>query len=195
VLARSVAKGQKAKNGGKQYIVEDDDEPLDLLDRKVLAHVSSSKPVKGRTAADVKKKNAKTDLDGKLVFNDDSDDVLDFDDQGMMNGAEPGDGTLEGGINAYVAALKGRDAPQRGQRGKLKFKNSRSGDEMEVDEDDFVAAKKKHDGARSPAGKQTPQRRGLGMDKQRGSPGGGIHKGRGRGGFKHGVQSRRGGRR
>jgi ribosomal RNA-processing protein 12 len=196
VLARSVAKGQKAKNGGKQYIVEDDDEPLDLLDRKVLAHVSSSKPVKGRTAADVKKKNAKTDLDGKLVFNDDSDDdVLDFDDQGMMNGAEPGDGTLEGGINAYVAALKGKDAPQRGQRGKLKFKNSRGGDEMEVDEDDFVAAKKKHDGARSPAGKQTPQRRGLGVEKQRGSPGGGVHKARGRGGFKHGVQSRRGGRR
>jgi ribosomal RNA-processing protein 12 len=197
VLARSVAKGQKAKKGGKQYIVEDDDEPLDLLDRKVLAHVSSTKPVKGRTVADVKKKSAKTDLDGKLVFNDNSDDdVMDFDDQGMMNGAEPGDGTIEGGINAYVNAIKGKDAPQRGQRGKLKFKNNRSGDEMEVDEDDFVAAKKKQDGGRSPAGKQTPQRRGLGMDKQRGSPGGGIHKGRGgRGGFKHGVQSRRGGRR
>lgn len=205
VLARSVAKGQKAKQGGKQYIVEDEDEPLDLLDRKVLAHVSSTKPVKSRTAVDAKKKKAKTDLDGKLVFNDNSDnEVMDFDDQGLLNGNEPGDGSLEGGINAYVNALKSKHAPETNQRGKLKFKNVREsgGDDMDLDEDDLAAAKKKLDAARSPrGGKHTPpQRRGLGMDKQRGSPGGGrggvFKAGGGRGGFKkHGLQSRRGGRR
>lgn len=194
VLARSVAKGIKAKQGGKQYIVEDDDEPLDLLDRKVLAHVSSTKPAKSRAIDDGKKKKAKTDLDGKLVFNENSDDeFMDFDDQGMLNGEEPGDGTLEGGINAYVNAIKGKDAPQRGQKGKLKFKNvqSRGDDEMDLEEDDIINAKRSADAGKSPRGKQTPHRRGLGMDKKRGSPGGGIHKARG-GAFKHGLQNRRG---
>jgi ribosomal RNA-processing protein 12 len=193
VLGRSVAKGQKAKQGGKQYIVEDEDEPLDLLDRKALAHVSSTKPIKGRNVVDGKKKPAKTDLDGKLVFNEDSDvEVMDFD------GEEPGDGTLEGGINAYVAALKGKDAPVKGQRG-LKFKNARSGggddDEMDIDNTDVMSAKKKLDAAKSPRGGKTqPQRRGLGGEKTRGFSGGKVSKGRGGGSFrgKHGLQNRRG---
>ncbi|SMY19769.1 unnamed protein product [Zymoseptoria tritici ST99CH_1A5] len=193
VLGRAAAKGQKAKQGGKQYIVEDEDEPLDLLDRKALAHVSSTKPLK-KNVVDGKKKNAKTDLDGKLVFNEDSDpEVMDFD------GDEPGDGTLEGGINAYVAALKGKDAPQKGQRG-LKFKNARSNgagdeDEMDIDETDVMSAKKKLDAAKSPrGGKTAPQRRGLGGEKTRGFSGGKVSKGRGGGSFrgKHGLQNRRG---
>jgi ribosomal RNA-processing protein 12 len=191
VLGRSAAKGQKAKQGGKQYIVEDDDEPLDLLDRKALAHVSSTKPMKNRET-DGKKKKAKTDLDGKLVFNDNDSDaeVMDFD------GNEPGDGTLEGGINAYVAALKGKDAPQKGQRG-LKFKNARSNtaddDEMDVDETDVMSAKKKLD-ARSPRGDKGPQRRGLGGEKTKGFSAGKVGKARGGGSFRgrHGLQNRRG---
>ena len=200
VLGRAVAKGQKAKQNGRQYIVEDDDEPLDLLDRKSLANVSSTKPTKQRPVPEGAKKKAKTDLDGKLVFNEDSDDdVMDFDDQGMVNGQEPGDGSLEGGINAYVNALKGKDAPERGQRGKLKFKNKGRGgnDEMEIDEEDAVAAKKKlNSAARGRGGKQKPMRRGLGAEKMRGpigGSGGGIRKARG-GAFKHGLQ-RRGGKR
>lgn len=191
VLGRSVAKGQKAKQGGKQYIVEDDDEPLDLLDRKALAHVSSTKPLKNRET-DGKKKKAKTDLDGKLVFNDNDSDaeVMDFD------GDEPGDGTLEGGINAYVAALKGKDAPQKGQRG-LKFKNARSNagddDEMDVDVADVLSAKKKLD-ARSPRGEKPQQRRGLGGEKTRGFSAGKVGKGRGGGATRgrHGLNNRRG---
>ncbi|EME89168.1 uncharacterized protein MYCFIDRAFT_185566 [Pseudocercospora fijiensis CIRAD86] len=165
VLGRSVAKGQKAKQSGQQYIVEDDEEPLDLLDRKALAHVSSTKPSKRREMPNGStKKKAKTDLDGKLVFDEGSDiEVLDFDESGMIDGQEPGDGTLEGGINAYVEAIKSKNAPQRGQRGKLKFKNVRGDDEMDIDEDDAIAAKKKLD-ARRPS-KHTTKRRGLGGEK------------------------------
>ena len=123
---------------------------------------------------------------------------MDFDDHGMVNGQEPGDGSLEGGINAYVNALKGKDAPERGQRGRLKFKNKKGGDndEMDIDEDDLTAAKRRVNGAaRGRGGKQKPMRRGLGVEKMRGSAGGagGIRK-PGGGAFKHGLQRRRGGR-
>lgn len=201
VLGRAAAKGRKAKQGGSQYIVEDDDEPLDLLDRKALAHVSSTKPAKRGASGEGKKNKAKTDIDGKLVFNESSDDeLMGFDDHGMAGGAEPGDGTLEGGINAYVNAIKGKHAAERGQRGKLKFKNVRGDeDEMDVDEDDAMAAKKKLDAVKSPrGGKQKPERRSLNGDKTRGGglSGGKVHKaGAGRGGaFKHGLQRSRGGR-
>ena len=223
VLGRAVAKGQKApQKGGRQYIVEDEDEPLDLLDRKAMAHVSSTRPTKMAAAGDARKKNAKTDLDGKLVFNEDSgdDDVMEFDDQGLANGKEPGDGTLEGGIDAYVSAIRGKHAAQRGQRGKLKFKNAaakgREVDEMDIDEDEVVAAKRKMDGGgrgggmrgragmmrgvgrgsgiRGRGGKMQQMRRPLGAPKiraQDGGSGGGIRKQRG-GPFKHGLQRRRG---
>lgn len=215
VLGRSVAKGQKAKQGGKQYIVEDEDEPLDLLDKRALAHVSSTKPTRERGVPD--KKKAKTDIDGKLLINEDSDsgdEVMDFDDHGMMGGQEPGDGSLEGGINAYIDAIKSKDAPTRGQKGKLKFKNNlreKDGDDddaMEIDEETAAAVKRKMSasprGGRGGKGKQQPMRRGLGGEKVKGqqSPGGGgdgrVRKfgaGRGRGGgrgFRHGVQAKRG---
>ncbi|KAH9827637.1 ribosomal RNA-processing protein 12-like [Teratosphaeria destructans] len=210
VLGRAVEKGRKANPGGKQYIMEDADEPLDLLDRKALANISSTKPVRNRGApADGARKNkAQTDLDGKLVFNEDSDsdaDIMDFDDAGMQNGREPGDGTLDGGINAYVNALKGRDAPQRGQKGKLKFSNKRdrSGevddedDAMEVDAGELSDALKKQQRQRGRGDGQKPQRKSLDGGKIRaqhgggGTGGGGIRKARG-GAFKHGLQRRRG---
>lgn len=196
VLARSVAKGQKAKQGGQQYIVEDDGEPLDLLDRRALAHVSSTKPLRTRVAPEGNKKKAKMDLDGKLVFAEDSDEDMEgFDDQEMAAGKEPGDGTLEGGINAYVNAIKGKDAAQRGHKGKLKFKNKRDGDveNMEIDQADLTAAKTRFHGAdRGRGGLRRPQRRALGGEKLRGpSAGGGIRKRRGDA-FRHGLQGRRG---
>ena len=207
VLGRAVEKGKRAKQGGKQYIVEDDDEPLDLLDRKALAHVSSTKPVKGRSGAEMGRKKADVDLDGKLVFNEDhSDDdmVMAFDDQGMVGGREPGNGTLEGGINAYVSALKGKDAPKRGERGKLKFSNKRSaGDEdddedgMEVDEKEVATAVRKRAGSGAGmsgrGGRQAPVRRGLGMEKAKGQmgAGGGVKKPQ-KVGFRHGLQAKRG---
>ncbi len=117
------------------YITEDPSEPLDLLDRKSLAHISSRKPLPKPTLSS-KHRNTKTDSDGKLVFgdHDDAEDdamALDFD--------ANGDVSLEGGINAYVDAIRGRDAVQRGRGGRLKFSNKREkGGEggMDVDDDE-----------------------------------------------------------
>lgn len=133
--------------GARTYITEDTDEPLDLLDRKSLAHISSRKPQPTKSAPTKQRKN-KIDLDGKLVFggNDDVDDsdnamALDFDADG-----DNADVSLEGGINAYVDAIKGRDAVQRGRGGRLKFSNKReksNGDGMDVDDDEGDAKGKK----------------------------------------------------
>lgn len=136
----SEGEGQTNGRAGGTYITEDADEPLDLLDRKSLANISSRKPQATKQIPSKQRKN-KTDLDGKLVFNDnDADDdddamALDFDGPNA-NGEEV---SLEGGINAYVDAIKGRDAVQRGRGGRLKFSNrresKREGDGMEVDDD------------------------------------------------------------
>ena len=103
------------------YITEDPSEPLDLLDGKSLAHISSRKPLPKPTLSS-KHRNTKTDSDGKLVFGDhDAGDdamALDFDENG-----DNGDVSLEHGINAYVDAIRGRDAVQRGRGGRLKFSN------------------------------------------------------------------------
>src|ERR1700743_2937122 len=51
----------------------------------------------------------------------------------------------EGGVGAYLNAIKGRDAVQRGRGGRLKFSNKRGNDddddEMDVDEDDVKVVK------------------------------------------------------
>lgn len=171
VLGRAAARGKKAKTGGDQYIVEDEAEPLDLLDRKALASISTTAPTR-RATIPTQRKSAKTDLDGKLVFNENSDDedadVMEFDEAGNT-------ASLEDGINAYVEAIKGRDAATRGRGGKLKFKQKgRAGaddDEMEIDTQEVLDARAK------------PQRRSLGGD--RGSSGGFRGRGGsgGRGGF------------
>ena len=137
----------RQRKGGKTYIVEDEDEPLDLLDRKALGNISSTKPVRFKSGPSNGKARtkAKTDLDGKLVFGGDDNDamMLDFDASGntknARGGEEPGDGSLEGGINAYVDAIRGRDAVQRGRGGRLKFSNRKEkADDMEIDEDEEV---------------------------------------------------------
>ena len=120
------------------YITEDPSEPLDLLDRKSLAHISSRKPLpKPSLSLKHNNRNTKTDADGKLVFGD-ADDAdamaLDFDEKGE------GEGSLEQGINAYVDAIRGRDAVQRGRGGRLKFSNKKEkgggGAAMDVDDGD-----------------------------------------------------------
>lgn len=127
---------------GQTYITEDGDEPLDLLDSKSLANISSRKPMATKQAPAKQRKN-KTDLNGKLVFNDDGDTNGDDDPMALdSNGPDVNDEmTLEGGINAYVDAIRGRDAVQRGRGGRLKFSNKReksngNGESMDVDDDD-----------------------------------------------------------
>ncbi|KAI1817140.1 NUC173 domain-containing protein [Poronia punctata] len=182
---------RKAKKGGNAYIMEDEDEPLDLLDRNALASISSTKPGKLRKAGKTK---MKTDMDGKLVVGEDDDGA---DDAMVID--TPGEG---GGVGAYVAALKGKDAGYRGRGGRLKFSNKRGqtddedDEEMDVDEKD-VSAIKSHvnkargggqfrgargargggrgggsfRGNRSGKGGIASGRRGLGEEKRRGSSG------------------------
>lgn len=180
-------RGNKNKAGakkGKAYIVEDEDEPLDLLDRRALANISSTKPVRMRQQ---QKTKAKADLDGKLILGEANKagaaggDEMDVD--GDANGGESG-------VGAYVAALKGKDVPKKGLRGKLKWSNKRGKDDdddddgMDVDEESAAAIKAKV--GKGAGGQQKPRgggfqsngkrsgkgiaagRRGLGEEKRRG---------------------------
>lgn len=185
--SRGNTKKGKGKNG-RAYIVEDEDEPLDLLDRRALANISSTKPVKLRAQ---QKTKAKVDLDGKLILGGD-----DNDDKAAGGGGGGADEMeIDGGgsgVNAYVAALKGKDVPKKGLRGKLKWSNKKGKDEdedeeMEVDVQDAAAIKakiggntrggsangQKPRGGGGPGGKRSGKgiaagRRGLGEEKRRG---------------------------
>lgn len=171
---------KKAQKGGKTFIVEDEDEPLDLLDKKALANISSTKPMKQRKPTRTK---AKFDLDGKIILGKDSDD-----EDNAMDIDKPN--PEDTGVGAYVAALKGKDVAKRGRGGKLKFSNRRSKDEddnmEEMDEDDAAAVKNKI----SPGRDRGSRFRGRGGGGRGGDRGGGG-RGGGRGGG--GARSGRGG--
>ncbi|KAG9256317.1 NUC173 domain-containing protein [Emericellopsis atlantica] len=192
-------RARKSQKGGKTYIVEDEDEPLDLLDKTALANISSVKPSKMRRPT---KSKVKVDLDGKLILGGDGDDAMDVDGEA----AQP----ENSGVGAYVAALKGKDVATRGRGGKLKFSNKRRGpdddDEVEMDEADAVAVKNKMSprgggkfrgrggpggggrggrggagpGGRTGKGGIAAGRRGLGVEKKKGHSPGGVGKPRGR---------------
>lgn len=177
-------KGDK-KGGARAYIVEDEDEPLDLLDRRALANISSTKPVKMRAQQRTK---AKVDLDGKLILGGEeaSKKRGGADEMDVDGGADVGESTS--GVGAYVAALKGKDVPTKGLRGKLKWSNKKGKDDddeedgMEVDEESAAAIKAKVAGKGGPqkprggghaGGKRSGKgiaagRRGLGEEKRRG---------------------------
>ncbi|KAF2497365.1 NUC173-domain-containing protein [Lophium mytilinum] len=183
---------RREKKEGRSYIIEDDDEPLDLLSKRALGNISSTKPARARVVP-AQKTKVRRNEDGKLILGgpDASDEEGDGD--VVMMEKNPGDGSLEGGINAYVDAIKGRDTAQRGRGGKLKFSNRRQkeeGDEMDIDDEEKtqVARKMKErakegSSARGRGGFKT-QRRGLGVQKTRGGrvDKGGRGGGRGRGG-------------
>ncbi|OAA41321.1 ribosomal RNA-processing protein 12 [Metarhizium rileyi] len=186
---------KKSQKGSKTYIIEDDDEPLDLLDKKALANISSTKPLKHRKPT---KSKAKFNLDGKLILGADSSEDPTVEDGMDIDKPETS------GVGAYVAALKGKDAAKRGRGGKLKFSNRRSKDDDDMDEmDDHDAAMVKNkinpgrgnrgskfrgrggmrggrggQGGRSGRGGISAGRRGLGIDKRHGAPVQGIGKGR-----------------
>lgn len=191
---RKVATNNNNNSKGT-YITElPDDEPLDLLSTTALSHISTSKPVPFKARARTK---AKVDLDGKLVFGNGhsgkGDADIDGDAMAVDPKDDPGDGTLEGGINAYVEAIRGRDAVQRGRGGRLKFSNKRNRgkDEMDVDEEEEGGERRREMSGRGGGV------RGREMD-------GGGGRGRGDGGGKRGdskmmrkglgVQKVRGGR-
>ncbi|KAL8658175.1 MAG: hypothetical protein Q9226_001202 [Calogaya cf. arnoldii] len=142
-----------ATTGRGTYITElPDDEPLDLLSASALSHISTSKPVQLKARPRTK---AKVDLDGKLVFGNGDGKGNGGDDADQMavdREEDPGDGTLEGGINAYVEAIRGRDAVQRGRGGRLKFSNKRNrgGDEMEVGDEEAAGDRKQRNAKGTP---------------------------------------------
>ncbi|KAI5955976.1 RRP12 [Candida theae] len=113
----------RARKGKKsnQFILETGDEPLNLLDRQSLAHISSSKPKK-LTKSELKSKTDEFKTkNGKLVFSEGGEN----DDPFAKKGS---------GIDAYLDAVK--QAPVRGQKNKLKFKKTRGDDDDETWSDD-----------------------------------------------------------
>lgn len=179
-----------SRKGGKSYIIEDEDEPLDLLGRNALGSISSTKPVRFK-GLPTKRTKAKTDLDGKLILGGEDDDEAMEMDGGEMDGV-----SLEKGINAYVDAIKSRKV---GQKGKIKFSNKRDDDEdMEVDEEEVVKAMRGNRqrsnsansfGGKSPRGGSFNRGRGSGFNRGRG---GSFERGRGGGGFDRGRGGSRG---
>ena len=157
-------KGKRATKGGETYIHEDEDEPLDLLDRKSMANISSTRPHRTRIG-DVKKSQAlktKTNEDGKLLLGGDDDD-----DDGVAVKAEDEDIDMGGedGVNAYIEAIAGKDAFKRGQRNRVKFSNKRDkrGDEdeeMDMEDDADAGARTS---ARKKSKKEKSGRKGLGV--------------------------------
>ncbi|KOS21934.1 Ribosomal RNA-processing protein 12 [Escovopsis weberi] len=168
---------QQHGKGGRTYIVEDEDEPLDLLDKKALARISTTKPVKMRQPTRTK---AKTDLDGRLILGKDGDDDnVNVNATGAMDVDQPAGGS---GVGAYVAALKGRDAAKRGRGGKLKFSNRRSKDGDDGDDDDDFGGMDEADATAVKKGISPGGHGGRGGGKFRGRGGGGG----GSGGFRGG---------
>ncbi|KAF2666875.1 ribosomal RNA-processing protein 12 [Microthyrium microscopicum] len=186
-----LGKTRKRRAPEDKFIVEADDEPLDLLDKRALAHISSTRPLKARGAP--KKHKATVNADGKLVFAADASAQADSE----MADADAG-APADGGVDAYVAALKGGNAARRGQKGRIKFSNKpgrEAGDEDEEMEEaslgkEVQAARKQKNGKDVSSSKggspgkgmamgkklvkggamkaQKAQRRGLGVEKTRG---------------------------
>ncbi|KAG9787215.1 NUC173-domain-containing protein, partial [Aureobasidium melanogenum] len=175
-----------AKRRNQQYIrqKDEDDEPLDLLDPRSMASISTRKLGRLRheqASAAGKKTKAKVNEDGKLVFGgqDDDDDV----DVDMSGSGAAGQGQ-DSSINAYLDAVSGADAVRRGQKGRLKVKSGmqkkakqdarqRDKDEMDLDVEEAREVARQimqGSGSTSPGAKKRDpknQRRGLGVEKNR----------------------------
>ncbi|XBW38377.1 hypothetical protein QEN19_003964 [Hanseniaspora menglaensis] len=142
-------KKKRQNNSNKQYIMENKGQPLDLLDSKTLAHISSSMPKKEQAK---KRQQFEYDVEGRVVINDE---------KTSKNAEEDPLVGLPSGINAYLDAVK--QGPIRGQRNKLKFKKgTRSGNNNDDDdEDEFVEnnkLNKNREILKNKIGKKRPQK-------------------------------------
>lgn len=117
-------KPSNKRKRGEKFILDTGDEPLNLLDRQTLAHISSSKPKKF-TKKDMEKHKVEM-KNGKIVFKD------------MVTNEDPLASTGSG-IDAYLDAVK--QAPVRGQKNKLKFKKTKE-DDWSDDEEEKPNAKR-----------------------------------------------------
>lgn len=184
-------KGKSQQNQNqKQYIREGspEDNPLDLLGPTALANISTTKPsvrFLNTGPGSRKRRAAKVDPDGKLIFGGDGDG--DDDPAG-------GDGDGSGGVNAYLEAVSGPDAARRGQKGKVRISQSHKTDNggMDLDDDDNDNdVNTELRAAQQQSGQST--RRGLGAAKVHGpSRGRGGHHRRGSSGGRGGGGGPRG---
>ncbi|KAH0613786.1 uncharacterized protein H6S33_005672 [Morchella sextelata] len=151
------ATNKRGKATNTTYIVEDEDEPLDLLDRKSLAHISSTRPQRTRIG-DRKKPQPKTNEDGKLVLGLDDEQNYEKEGAGAEMDVDVAAGSA-GGVDAYVQAITGKDAPKRGQRNRVKFSNRGRGEE-----DDEMEEEREVEKGYSSGGKKGKNgRKGLGV--------------------------------
>lgn len=119
---------RRMRGATKAYILEGSEDPLDLLDQKALAHISSHKPMRMKKSLKLRNQmNPNFNFDGKLLIGvergsyfDNTVDAMAIDD--------PDQGVVEDGIGAYADAISGRHAVQRGRGGRLKFRNKREKD-------------------------------------------------------------------
>lgn len=126
--ASDTRSGRRRTRATKAYILEGSEEPLDLLDQKVIARISSQKPVRVKKSSNPRNQITPTsDIDGKLLigvergtYDHRATDAMEIDDRDQ--------GAVEDRIGAYALAISGRDAVQRGRGGRLKFRNKREKD-------------------------------------------------------------------
>ncbi|KAK9434055.1 NUC173 domain-containing protein [Lipomyces doorenjongii] len=126
---------RKQGNGSDKqetYIIHSKfEDPLDLLDKKALARISSTKPT---APVNMKSRQSKikTTASGKMLVDDEEAGKKATDPDSEMLEQLAAQAAEANPINAYVDAVK--NGPVRGQRNKLKFKNKRRRDE-DSDED------------------------------------------------------------
>lgn len=118
---------------GAAYIQENEDEPLDLLDEKMLGRISRANPAAEqakRTKRESQSANVKTDSrSGKLVFNDEDDDEQD--------GVGHDDAEMDS-TNAYLEAIRGEDGFHMNARGQVKINKSTKRSRAQLEEDELV---------------------------------------------------------
>ncbi|KAK9390497.1 NUC173 domain-containing protein [Lipomyces mesembrius] len=126
---------RKQGNGSEKqetYIIHGKSEdPLDLLDKKALARISSTKPTASVNMTSRQSK-IKMTASGKMLVDDEEAGKKATDPDSEMLEQLAAQAAEANPINAYVDAVK--NGPVRGQRNKLKFKNKRRRDE-DSDED------------------------------------------------------------
>jgi ribosomal RNA-processing protein 12 len=179
-MMSGVSLKQPAARRQNQYIrqEDDDDEPLDLLDPRSMASITTKKLGRLKdTSGNARKTKAKVNEDGKLMFGGPDDDKVDAT---MTNGEQQ-----DSSVNAYVEAVSGADAVRRGQKGRLKVKSGmqkktkketriRDKDDVDLDVEEarHVARQIMQGSPRSSGGRNDgkQQRRGLGVEKRKDQP-------------------------
>ena len=217
----SIKKSSSSNKSNAQYIrqQEEEDEPLDLLDPRSMANITTKKLGRLRDSDlnNRKKTKARVNEDGKLIFGGQHDTEDDGNDTAMSNPENQ-----DRSISAYLDAVSGADAVRRGQKGRLKMKSGmqkkskleskgQEKDEMDLDvEEARQIARKIMQGGSGPRGgrrggnkNQRQERKGLGVEKRKDEPmrqkfrgGNGVAKrggGGGRGGRGRGGRVRFGG--